>query len=374
MFPIGTKELETERIRLRKFRHDDVRSMYHNWASDENVTKFLSWNIYSDLNDVERYINQLMNHYNNQSFYYWAIELKDLSQVIGSISATIDDRLASARISFCIGQKWWNQRIMQETVKALVPFFMEDVQACRLEACCESGNNTAGKVLIRSGFQAEGILRKAYYGANGSTNLNWFAIMRDDYLSKKSMQNITLDDLYITNYRENGGEHFKSITRLTKEEAFLFAEKLSGKTKSRNNRYGDYFERYYEKRIKTEELLFQQFMKRGGKPKTQHPIYFVLCDNKGIENFYGNADAIKIPLKDIPSDYISFTPRDSMHLKDMGILPGNVWNKATLFEMLQATGRKIGNMILDIPGMYGNQGGYMEVQVWNDDYLKNHEY
>ena len=37
----GTQKLETDRLILRRFTHDDAEAMYKNWASDEEVTKFL---------------------------------------------------------------------------------------------------------------------------------------------------------------------------------------------------------------------------------------------------------------------------------------------------------------------------------------------
>lgn len=77
-----------------------------------------------------------------------------------------------------------------------------------------------------------------------------------------------------------------------------------------------------------------------------------------------------LPLKEIPSEFISFTPRDSMHLKDMGLLEGTVWTKNDFYELLKNCGKSPGDMIVNLPGLYGQPGGYVEAQLWNDDYLK----
>ncbi|QHQ62965.1 hypothetical protein Ana3638_21060 [Anaerocolumna sedimenticola] len=50
-------------------------------------------------------------------------------------------------------------------------------------------------------------------------------------------------------------------------------------------------------------------------------------------------------------------------------LNGNVWSKEILLEMLSSSDKGIGNQIIDIPGMYGKSGGYIEVQVWDDSYI-----
>ena len=39
----GTQTIETKRILLRRFSEDDAEAMYQNWASDPDVTQFLTW-------------------------------------------------------------------------------------------------------------------------------------------------------------------------------------------------------------------------------------------------------------------------------------------------------------------------------------------
>lgn len=40
---IGTKTIETERLILRQFTMEDSQAMFENWASDDEVTKYLTW-------------------------------------------------------------------------------------------------------------------------------------------------------------------------------------------------------------------------------------------------------------------------------------------------------------------------------------------
>ena len=39
----GTQQLETRRLILRRVRREDAQAMYDNWASEEQVTKYLTW-------------------------------------------------------------------------------------------------------------------------------------------------------------------------------------------------------------------------------------------------------------------------------------------------------------------------------------------
>ena len=40
---LGTKNLETKRLLLRKFEIADANAMFENWANDNDVTKYLTW-------------------------------------------------------------------------------------------------------------------------------------------------------------------------------------------------------------------------------------------------------------------------------------------------------------------------------------------
>lgn len=358
---------------MRKFTDNDAKDMFTNWASDSVATKFLTWQEHDNINVTHDYIASLNEQYQNSETYIWGIELKAIGQVIGSISATCNQKAESVHISYCIGRPWWNQKITREALNTLITFFIEEVEVNRIESCHDARNATAGKVLRRCGFQFEGTLRQSYCSKQGIGDVSWYAIVREDYLRKKCMdeKQLTIDNLYITNYRETGGLPLRNIMRLPKEEAYQAAKKLSENTTARNNRYGEYFEQYYQKRQRTEEWLYHQFTKNGGKPETEHPIYFVLCESKSFQKFYGNEEQIEIPLKDIASEHISFTPRDSMHIKDMGITEGTVWNKNAFLNMMLESGRSVSDFIISLPAIYGKPGSFIEVQLWSDEYIKH---
>ena len=82
----GTIELFTERLILRKFCFDDVRFMFENWASNPNVTRYLTWPAHTDISITQAVIEEWVFQYDSPEFYQWAIELKETGQPIGSIS------------------------------------------------------------------------------------------------------------------------------------------------------------------------------------------------------------------------------------------------------------------------------------------------
>ena len=45
----GTQLIETERLILRPFTLSDANDMFKNWASDDEVTKYLTWPTHSSI-------------------------------------------------------------------------------------------------------------------------------------------------------------------------------------------------------------------------------------------------------------------------------------------------------------------------------------
>jgi len=179
---LGTKVLETDRLILRPFRMEDARAMYDNWASDPEVTKFLSWSAYSSIEDACAILNIWLKSYERPDFYQWAIVEKNLGQPIGSISVVnSDDQVEMAEIGFCIGKRWWRQGIMPEALKAVIRYLFEDVGMQRIEAGHDPENPASGAVQRKCGLQYEGTFRRRIRSNRGITDVAWYSILKDEY-------------------------------------------------------------------------------------------------------------------------------------------------------------------------------------------------
>jgi len=179
---LGTKVLETDRLILRPFRMEDARAMFDNWASDPEVTKFLSWSAYSSIEDACAILNIWLKSYERPDFYQWAIVEKNLGQPIGSISVVnSDDQVEMAEIGFCIGKRWWRQGIMPEALKAVIRYLFEDVGMQRIEAGHDPENPASGAVQRKCGLQYEGTFRRRIRSNRGITDVAWYSILKDEY-------------------------------------------------------------------------------------------------------------------------------------------------------------------------------------------------
>ena len=179
---LGTKRMETTRLILRPFVLEDAQAMYENWASDPEVTKFLSWPTYKSVDAAHEILGIWTKQYPDNSFYQWAIELKEIGQPIGSISVVNhDDRVDMAEIGFCIGRNWWGQGIMTEALQAVMEFLFEEVEAQRIEAGHDPNNPASGAVQRKCGLKYEGTFRRRIRSNQGITDVAWYAILKEEW-------------------------------------------------------------------------------------------------------------------------------------------------------------------------------------------------
>jgi len=182
---IGTQKLETERLILRKFKEEDAVDMFENWASDSEVTKYLTWAAHSTV-EVSKQITDLwVSGYSNTEHYQWAIELKDIGEVIGSIGLVdLDNNNENCEIGYCMGKAFWGKGIMTEAFSELISFLFKEIGFERIGARHDVDNPASGHVMEKCGLKYEGTLRKSCRDNKGNlVDCKYYSILKDEFLN-----------------------------------------------------------------------------------------------------------------------------------------------------------------------------------------------
>lgn len=178
----GTVTIETKRLLLRRFKAEDAPAMLNNWASEDSVTRFLTWPTHTSI-EVSRFVaKDWASHYEEENYYQWAIVLKEIDEAIGSIAVIhIDEAADKTAIGYCIGSRWWSRGIMTEAFSAVIKFLFEEVGVNRIEAMHDIDNPASGKVMQKCGLLYEGTLRKYAVNNQGIVDTAMYGILAEDY-------------------------------------------------------------------------------------------------------------------------------------------------------------------------------------------------
>lgn len=183
---IGTKELETNRLKLRRFELSDADAVFSNWANDPEVTKYLMWPPHKDISVTEAVLKEWIGYYGSDKFYQWAIILKSNgNEPIGSISIVkMVESIEMVHVGYCIGKKWWHQGITSEALSELVRFFFEEVGVNRIESRHDPRNPNSGKVMEKSGLIYEGTVKQGDWNNQGICDYSMYGLVLEDYATR----------------------------------------------------------------------------------------------------------------------------------------------------------------------------------------------
>ena len=181
----GTKTIETKRLILRRFTMEDGPAMYHNWASDPEVTRFLTWPTHSSEEVSRQVLLDWTAQYEDKAFYQWAIVPRAFGEPVGSIGAVgLNEQAQLVPIGYCIGANWWHQGITSEAMQAVMDFFFDEVGVNRVESRHDPNNPNYGAVMRKCGMTFEGTLCQSDWNNQGICDAVYYGLLREEYTGK----------------------------------------------------------------------------------------------------------------------------------------------------------------------------------------------
>ncbi|MDE7425438.1 MAG: hypothetical protein K2N51_17405, partial [Lachnospiraceae bacterium] len=132
-------------------------------------------------------------------------------------------------------------------------------------------------------------------------------------------------------------------------------------------------ESYVEDRLRYENILRNEFLKKGGKIERQAPHYMVVEDSPWLYTWYDSPDFIKIPIKEFDISTLSFTYGDSHPTFSPKVNDGKEYRKKvyTYEEILQIIEKYGLPQEWNDDGKYGPER-YIEVHIWSDNTIKKY--
>lgn len=169
------KELETERLLLRRIRREDAQRIYDCWASDPEVTRYLTWQPHASVAVTEAIVARWLADYDKPDTYRYGIELRETGELIGMIDV-VGYHHGNPVIGYCSGSAYWGNGYMTEALKALcAALFEAGYSMIRIEAVRE--NIGSNRVIQKAGFR--------------------FANSREQPMSESKPEIVTINSYYL---------------------------------------------------------------------------------------------------------------------------------------------------------------------------------
>ncbi|MEC0370626.1 hypothetical protein [Paenibacillus chibensis] len=177
-----------------------------------------------------------------------------------------------------------------------------------------------------------------------------------------------MENLYLYHYYEANKGPFKNLSSLTLKEAQSIMDALKTEENMFASRRSD---DYLRIRLELEAKARNDFMQKGGKPKTMFPHYMTLGRCEWLKTWYAEGKEINIHIHEFKPDTLSFTYGDlfpTMRFKDGKPYREQVY---TLHEIMNVIKQFGWPQEWNEDGSQGPER-YIEVQVWDEKVINKH--
>lgn len=176
--------IEAEGIIIRKMNETDTDCLYK-VCSNKNVFRYIPDFLYTEDKAVLR--NAIVNlggrDFSGRRWIIAGICLQERpDQVIGTAEMfDYNMDVNAVEIGYRLGEEFWGRKIAEKTVRAMTGYLFEEIGVNRIQATVLPGNIRSKRVLLKNGFQKEGLLRQvSYWKGKGIVDLEMYSLLKSD--------------------------------------------------------------------------------------------------------------------------------------------------------------------------------------------------
>jgi ribosomal-protein-alanine N-acetyltransferase len=150
--------VETKRLLLRRPTPTDADVIFHAYAQDHEVTRYLVWSPHLSVETTREFIADCENLWNALKAFPYVITRKGDGELLGMIEFRPNGHRAD--FGFVLARPYWGNGLMPEAVSALISIALAQPSIYRVEATCDIENRASARVLEKAGLLREGLLRR----------------------------------------------------------------------------------------------------------------------------------------------------------------------------------------------------------------------
>src|SRR5262249_2634866 len=147
--------IETTRLVLRRPRPEDADAIFSRYASDPDVTRFLSWPTHRTIHDTRAFLAMSEQEWARWPAGPYLIESLREPTLLGGTGLGVDAP-ASATTGYVLARDAWGRGYATEALAAMVQL-ARSIGLRSLRALCHAEHRASERVLAKNGFVCEGL-------------------------------------------------------------------------------------------------------------------------------------------------------------------------------------------------------------------------
>src|SRR5437762_12480105 len=152
------ERIETTRLVLHRPVESDLEAIFSRYASDPDVTRFVSWPRHTSLDDTRAFFAFSEGEWNRWPAGPYLIRSRDSGMLLGSTGLAFETPVR-ASTGYVLAADAWGKGFATESLQAMIEI-ARAVGVVGLHALCHTGHRASCRVLEKGGFLREGILNR----------------------------------------------------------------------------------------------------------------------------------------------------------------------------------------------------------------------
>jgi ribosomal-protein-alanine N-acetyltransferase len=174
MIKIINKEITTERLRLRHFRKEDIKT-YAEMMGDDEIARWFPKGVGYTYEEAQKSFNNFLSHWKKYGFGLWAITRRESPCLIGRCGLNYISETSEVEIDFVLASRYWKKGYATEAAKASLHYGFKILSLDRIIALAKPENSASLRVIKKIGMR---YIRNAEYWNIICTK---YEILREEY-------------------------------------------------------------------------------------------------------------------------------------------------------------------------------------------------
>lgn len=136
----------------------DAQAIFDEYAADPEVTRYLTWEPHQAARTVAEFLEILISQRRSGEQFNWVLTLRGSDRAIGMLGARVSGHKVD--IGYVLARKHWGKGYMTEAVSDVTERLLCQAEIFRVWAVCDVENVGSARILEKSKFEQEGILRR----------------------------------------------------------------------------------------------------------------------------------------------------------------------------------------------------------------------
>ena len=185
--------LESERLRLRPYRHADVDAMFRLY-SDPLVMRYWSFPPWTELAQAEAYLQRVLGEMAEGRVLPWAVANRDDDRLIGTTTLFAFDAVQGrAELGYSLDPKCWGKGLAAEALRLALVHGFDALRLRRVEADVDPRNTPSCRLLERLGFRLEGLLRARWRVAGEICDTAFYGLLAPEFVREPRATSLAQD-------------------------------------------------------------------------------------------------------------------------------------------------------------------------------------